>query len=143
MANEANRPERPGKTKSLAEFALFLALGGVAALTNLIVRYFLNFIMPFEAAVVLAYIAGMVVAFLLFGRILFDGSDSALSRRIIRFTQVNILGAGLAWIVSITMARFILPAIDGDWHPLEIAHFVGVATPAFTSYFLHKYYTFT
>lgn len=142
MANAANTPERPGKAKSLAEFALFLVLGGLAALTNLVVRYFLNFIMPFEIAVVLAYIAGMVVAFLLFGRIIFDGSEHALSRRIIRFTQVNILGAGLAWIVSVLMARFVLPAIGWDWHPLEIAHFVGVATPAFTSYFLHKHYTF-
>jgi len=142
MAKAANTPERPGKAKSLAEFALFLALGGLAALTNLIVRYFLNFIMPFEAAVVLAYIAGMVVAFLLFGRVIFDGSEHALSRRIIRFTQVNILGAGLAWIVSVTLARVVLPAIGWDWHPLEIAHFVGVATPAFTSYFLHKHYTF-
>lgn len=142
MVKAANTPERPSKAKSLAEFVLFLGLGGLAALTNLIVRYFLNFIMPFETAVVLAYIAGMIVAFMLFGKVIFDGSEQALSRRIIRFTQVNILGAGLAWIVSIAMARFVLPAIDWDWHPLEIAHFIGVTAPALTSYFLHKHYTF-
>lgn len=142
MANATSTVERPGKTKSIAEFALFLALGGLAALTNLLARYFLNFVMPFELAVVLAYVAGMVVAFLLFGRVIFDGSEHALSRRVMRFTQVNILGAGLAWIVSVLMARFVLPAIGWNWHPLEIAHFVGVATPAFTSYFLHKHYTF-
>lgn len=142
MTNAANPLQKPSKPKSLTEFALFLLLGGVAALTNLVVRYLLNLIMPFEVAVVLAYIAGMVVAFLLFGRVIFDGKEHALSRRIIRFTQVNVLGAGLAWSISVAMARFVLPAIGWGWHPLEIAHFVGVAAPAFTSYFLHKHYTF-
>ena len=40
------------------------------------------------------------------------------------------------------MARLVLPAIDWDFHPFEIAHFVGVAAPAISSYFLHKHYTF-
>lgn len=124
------------------QFAFFLALGGLAALTNIVARYLLNFVMPFEAAVILAYIAGMFVAFALYGSLLFDGSERALSRRVIRFTQVNLLGGFLAWGVSTMMARVILPTMNWDWHPFEVAHVVGVITPAFTSYLLHKHYTF-
>jgi putative flippase GtrA len=48
----------------------------------------------------------------------------------------------LAWAVSTVMARIVLPATGWTWQPFEVAHFCGVATPAISSYFLHKYYTF-
>lgn len=126
---------------SFAEFVQFVAVGGGAALANLVSRYFLNFVMPFEAAVVVAYLVGMFVAFVLFQKFLFS-TRTFRPRSIMRFIWVNIIGAALAWAVSTVMARQILPAIGWDWHPFEIAHFVGVATPAISSYFLHKYYTF-
>lgn len=126
---------------SFGEFVRFVALGGVAALVNLVSRYLLNFIVSFEVAVVLAYIVGMVIAFFLFQRMLF-GSQGANPQRVVRFILVNILGAALAWLVSTVMARMVLPAAGWTWHPFEVAHFCGVATPAITSYFLHKYYTF-
>ena len=133
----------PPKPRAVVEFVFFLGLGGLAAATNLIARYFLNFVMPFEAAVLFAYIAGMIVAFLLFGKMLFAGGKGALSRKIIRFTQVNMLGAALAWIISVAMARLILPSIGWTFYQLEVAHLVGIATPAVSSYFLHKRYTFS
>lgn len=142
MRERSNHLEKPGGSRTLLEFALFLALGGLAALTNLVSRYLLNFVMPFEIAVILAYIAGMIVAFVLFGRLIFDGSKATLGRRVNRFVQVNFLGAILAWAVSVAMARLILPAAGWTWYPLEFSHLVGVAMPAFSSYFLHKHYTF-
>ena len=60
---------------SIIEFARFLGVGGIAALANLCSRYVLNFVMPFEVAVVLAYMVGMVVGFLLFQKMLFGGGD--------------------------------------------------------------------
>ena len=138
---ESDQRDLP-KPKTLAEFLIFLGLGGLAAVTNLIVRYLLNFIMPFELAVILAYLAGMVVAFILFGKVLFVSSQGSLTRRVSRFVQVNMLGAALAWLVSVFMARIALPAVGWTFHPLEIAHFVGVAAPALSSYVLHKRYTF-
>ncbi len=127
---------------ALIEFARFIAIGGLAALVNLVSRYLLDYIMPFEAAVVLAYMIGMVFAFFLFQKLIFGGSSGHRSRRVVRFVQVNLVGAGLAWAVSSLMARLLLPAIDWDFHPFEVAHFVGVAAPAISSYFLHKHYTF-
>ena len=126
---------------SIVEFARFIGIGGIAALANLVSRYFLDFVLPFEAAVVLAYMVGMVVAFGLFQRMLSRGSRVD-ARRIVRFVWVNIFGATLAWAVSSLMARQVLPLIGWTWHPFEVAHLCGVAAPALTSYFLHKHYTF-
>jgi putative flippase GtrA len=126
---------------SLGEFARFIAIGGVAAVANLVSRYFLDFLMPFEVAVVLAYGVGMVVGFFLFRSTLFR--DRTISRALIlRFVWVNIFGATLAWAVSSVMARQLLPAVGWTFHPFEVAHFCGVAAPAITSYFLHKHYTY-
>jgi putative flippase GtrA len=126
----------------LPQFAAFVATGSLAAATNLIARYLLDFLMPFELAVVLAYMAGMLVAFVLFQRMIFGHSGTPLRRRIIRFCQVNALGLALAWTVSLAMARIVLPAMNWSFHPFEAAHLVGVAAPTFSSYFLHRFYTY-
>lgn len=123
------------------EFLRFLGVGGIAALANLVSRYFLDFFLPFEVAVVLAYLVGMVVGFFLFQRMLFGGKGVE-ARRVMRFIWVNIFGATLAWAVSSIMARIILPAIGWEWHMFEVAHLFGVAAPAISSYFLHKHYTY-
>jgi putative flippase GtrA len=131
----------PGKG-GLAQFIAFVATGSLAAITNLVARYLLDFAMPFELAVVLAYMAGMVVAFVLFQRMIFGNPGTPLRRRIVRFCQVNMLGLALAWTVSTLMARSVLPAMNWTFHPFEVAHFVGVAAPTFSSYFLHRFYTY-
>lgn len=126
----------------LVQFIAFVATGSLAAITNLGSRYLFDFVMPFELAVVLAYLVGMVVAFLLFQRMIFGNPDTPLRRRVIRFCQVNALGLALATAVSALMARIILPAVNWTFHPFEVAHFLGVAAPTFSSYFLHRNYTY-
>lgn len=127
---------------SLAQFFAFAATGSLAALTNLVSRYLLDFLMPFEVAVVLAYVAGMTVAFVLFQRVIFGNPGTPLRRRLIRFTQVNMIGMALAWTVSTALARIVLPALNWTFHPFEVAHFLGVAAPTLSSYFLHRSYTY-
>ena len=127
---------------SLAQFFAFAATGSLAALTNLVSRYLFDFLMPFEVAVVLAYMAGMIVAFVLFQRVIFGNPGTPLRRRLIRFTQVNMIGMALAWTVSTALARIVLPALNWTFHPFEVAHFLGVAAPTLSSYFLHRSYTY-
>lgn len=126
----------------LAEFAHFIAIGGVSALANLGSRYLLDLAMPFELAVVLAYGIGMAVGFSLFQLTMFQGQNMMQPRRMIRFAWVNLFGVTLAWAVSSAMARLILPAIGWTWQPFEMAHLAGVAAPAISSYLLNKHYTF-
>lgn len=124
------------------EFALFIAIGAAAALVNLSARYLLDFALPFEVAVVLAYGAGMVAGFVMFQTLMFRGRSIMQAQRMARFAWVNLFGVTLAWAVSSVMARQVLPAIGWEWRPFEIAHLAGVAAPAICSYFLNKYYTF-
>lgn len=111
-------------------------------MANLGSRYLLDFALPFEAVVVLAYGVGMAVGFSLFQLTMFQGQNVVQPRRMIRFLWVNLFGVTLAWAVSFLMARLILPAIGWDWQPFEVAHLAGVAAPAISSYLLNKHYTF-
>jgi putative flippase GtrA len=124
------------------EFVRFVATGSIAAVANIVARYLLNFIVPFEVAVVLAYLVGMVIAFYLFQRMIFGNPDTPLKRRVVRFCQVNLLGLALAEATSIVLARWLFPTVHWTFRPFDVAHLIGVAVPAFSSYFLHKYYTF-
>lgn len=122
-------------------FFVFLAAGGIAAATNLLVRIALSSVLSYEVAVALAYFIGMVVAFTLFRRFVFaKGSHWMAEFR--RFAVVNAFAFVLVWLVSVGLVRFLFPAIHFEWHALEIGHFIGVLCPAVTSYLGHKRYTF-
>ena len=124
------------------EFTRFVMTGSVAAFVNLFARWALNFVMPFEAAVVLAYLFGMVVAFLMFQRIIFDAKGQDTKRQIRRFLVVHAVGITQVYLISWGLADLFFPWIGWTWHAEDIAHFIGVATPAFSSYIGHKFYTF-
>lgn len=127
---------------TFADFARFVGIGAIAAFANLVARYLLDLFMPFEAAVIIAYMLGMMIAFIAFQKVIFGDPTTPLKRRIIRFSQVNMIGLALAWLVSTTLARIVLPFAGWTFHPFEFAHLAGVATPAFSSYILHRRYTY-
>ena len=62
-------------------FMLFVALGGCAAAANWLSRFPLEYFMSFSAAVVVAYMVGMVIAFTLFNRYVFPASPRPLPSR--------------------------------------------------------------
>ena len=70
-------------------FALFVALGGCAAAANWLSRFPLEHFMSFSAAVVVAYMVGMVIAFTLFNRYVFPASPRPLAEQIKFFVLVN------------------------------------------------------
>lgn len=124
------------------QFMRFLVTGGIAAVVNLISRYFLNFVMPFGWAVVVAYLLGMIIAYVL-GRIfVFERSGRAVADEFWRFTLVNVVAALQVWLISVGLAEYVFPALGLKWHPLEIAHFIGVVVPVFTSYLGHRHFSF-
>jgi putative flippase GtrA len=123
-------------------FLKFLVTGGIAALINLLSRYVLNYLMPFEAAVVVAYLLGTTTAYLLARRFVFDASGRSVASEVRRFVLVNIVALGFVWAISVGLARLVFPAIAFTWHADDIAHLIGVLTPAVTSYIGHRFYTF-
>lgn len=124
------------------QFFRFLFAGGIAAAANLGSRFIFNQWMSYEAAIVLAYLVGMLVAFLLMRGHVFDAKGQSLSMQILKFVGVNLFAVIQTLIISVALARWVLPALGVQNHVDAIAHLVGVLVPVLSSYFGHKYLTF-
>lgn len=124
------------------QFLKFLVAGGFAALVNMGSRYLLNRFMPFEVAVVVAYLVGFVTAYVLCRLFVFDPSGRSRRSEVRRFAIVNVFALGVVWVVSVGLARIVFPAIGFTRHADDVAHVLGVLAPAVTSYFGHRFYTF-
>ncbi|MEI7295339.1 GtrA family protein [Paraburkholderia tropica] len=123
-------------------FLLFLLTGGFAAAVNWSSRILYNLWMPFSAAIVVAYITGMIVAYVLAKIFVFKDSTQSTHRSIFFFIVVNLIAVLQTWGVSIALTYYVFPAAGWQWHAREIAHAFGVALPVFTSYLGHKHWTF-
>ncbi len=124
-------------------FMLFVALGGCAAATNWLSRFPLEYFMSFSAAVIVAYMVGMVIAFTLFNRYVFPASPRPFGEQVKFFVLVNIAGIIQVWIVAMALAHHLFPAI-GFTGPLAepVAHGFAIGGPTISSYFGHKFLTF-
>lgn len=131
-----------GSGAERARFFRFVAAGGFAAVVNVASRWALEFIMPYEAAVALAYLFGMTVAFVLTRRFVFDVSGGCVQGQYVRFALVNATAFAQVWLVSVGLARVFFPASGFTWHPETVAHIIGVTSPLVTSYYGHKIYSF-
>ncbi|WP_338552546.1 GtrA family protein [Paenibacillus sp. KS-LC4] len=126
------------------QFLLFLASGGLAAIVNLGSRIVLNHYLSFTLSVALAYMFGMITAFVLSKLFVFHGaSQHSAIRQLAYFTLVNVIAIIQTLIVSIVLRNYFLPFIGWGFHPNEVAHFIGVCVPIFSSYVGHKYVTFS
>lgn len=125
-----------------ARFIRFLATGGTAAVVNLISCYLLDFVISFATAVVIAYLIGMVTAYILGRLFVFERSGRSVADEFWRFTVVNMFAAAQVWIISIGLGEYAFPALGLEWHRLDVAHLIGVAAPAYTSYLGHRHFSF-
>ena len=120
----------------------FLAAGGVAAAANYGSRFLFSEWLRYEWAIVLAYVVGMAVAFLLMRSYVFNASGKPPARQIAIFAAVNLLALLQTLLVSIALARWVLPYVGVVSRTEAIAHFVGVLVPVVTSYIGHRLFTF-
>lgn len=123
-------------------FLRFLAAGGFAALVNLVSRYLLTPVIGFKLSIAVAYLFGMVVAFILFRTLVFARSGASVAAESYRFVIVNLIALTLVWIISVALASVAFPAIGFTWHAEDVAHFIGTCIPAATSFIGHSVYTF-
>ena len=123
-------------------FVLFVLAGGTAALVNILSRIALNWVMPYEVAIIVAYLCGMTTAYLLNRYFVFAASGRGVASEYTRFALVNLAAVAQVWIVSVGLARLAFPAIGFAWHAETVAHVIGVAIPVFTSYLGHKHFSF-
>jgi len=124
------------------QFALFLVSGGLAAAMNWGSRFVFSMWMPFELAVVFAFLVGLLTGFVLMRAFVFAGSGRPVLGQAGRYVVVNAAALAQTLVVSVLLARWLLPAIGVREHAEALAHLVGVLFPVATSYFAHRMYTF-
>jgi putative flippase GtrA len=123
-------------------FVRFVLAGGTAAVVNFGSRILFNQWMSFSAAVILAYIVGMITAFVLTRTLVFGRGQQSTARSAALFVLVNLIAAAQTWAISIVMADYALPAMGVTHYIHEIAHAFGVIVPVLTSYVGHKRWSF-
>jgi putative flippase GtrA len=136
---EKKRKAAPRETLRIASFAV---TGGIAAVCNLGFRILFSRVMRYELAVLFAYLIGMIVAYVLARGFVFEKSETAWYTQLTRFAIVNIFGFTQVWLVSVGLVRVLFPWVGFGWHPEDVAHLFGVASPIFVSYYAHKHFSF-
>jgi putative flippase GtrA len=124
------------------QFAGFLLAGGIAAAVNFLGRILFNQFLGYVASIILAYLVGMVTAFLLNRHAVFAPSGKSVGSEALWFTVVNMLAVLQTLVISLLLADWALPLLGVESFRKEIAHAIGIAVPALTSYFGHRYWTF-
>jgi putative flippase GtrA len=126
----------------MGEFSRFVLTGGIAAGVNVAARWGLSHALSYEVAVAVAYLFGMATAYMLARIFVFERSGRGAGSELFRFAVVNVFALAQVWLVSVGLARLAFPAIGFEWHAEDIAHVIGVAIPAVTSYFGHRHFSF-
>jgi putative flippase GtrA len=125
------------------QFARFLIVGALAALVNFLSRIELSRFMSFRWAVVIAYLIGMLTAYLLSRFLVFAKTNRHPLAELAWFTLVNVVAVIQVWLISVGLAEYIFPALHYNYYSQEVAHIIGLGIPVITSYFGHKYFTFS
>jgi putative flippase GtrA len=123
-------------------FLFFVAAGGVSVVANFLSRILFSQWASYPVAVALAYLVGMVVAFVLMRQVVFQATGSSVAPQALKFTVVNAWGFVQTLLVSLALARWVLPAVGVTRYAEEIGHFLGLSLLAVTSYAMHKLATF-
>lgn len=124
------------------QFLLFLLTGGCAAIVNFCSRIVYSLWLDYSSSIVLAYLSGMVTAFVLARMFVFQRGRQPIHHSALFFVLVNLLAVLQTWLVSFGLAYYFLPWMGVEGFREEIAHAAGVVVPVFTSYFGHKYLSF-
>jgi len=126
----------------MSELLLFLVSGGIAAFLNWASRFLFSLWMPFEFAVVAAFFVGLTSGFVMMRLYVFKAGERPVMPQASKYVFINMLALVQTLIISVTLARWVLPSLGAAEHAEAMAHFVGVLAPVGTSYFGHKFLTF-
>lgn len=125
-----------------AQFVRFVLAGGIAAAANYGSRFLFSLWLPYPVAITCAYLVGMAVAFALMRQYVFAAAGQPMLPQVWKFALVNGLALLQTLVVSLVLARWVLPAMGVQSHVEAIAHLVGVVVPVFTSFIGHRQATF-
>jgi len=119
----------------------FIFFGGIAAAINFLSRIVLSLKLNFTLSIFIAHFIGMFCAYFLFKNFVFRSKNSKFQS--LRFVTVNIFSLLIVLFVSLVFANKILPAVGISIFKHEIAHFIALSCTVFSSFILHKFWTFS
>ena len=125
-----------------SEFTRFLFVGALAALVNFVSRIIFSEWMSFRIAIIVAYLVGMLTAYILSRTLVFEPSGKHPGNELFYFSLVNLAAVIQVWLISIGLAEYAFPYLDFHFYPEEVAHLGGLSVPVITSYLGHKYFSF-
>ena len=123
-------------------FLKFLFTGGSAAIINVVLCKVLLLLIVYEVSVGISYIIAMIYAYTVSRYFVFEASQLPQKKEFSRFVIVNIISALIVWTVSVSLYRIIFPFFSFEWHPDTVAHIIGVCSPVYPSFILHRNYSF-
>ena len=124
------------------QFIYFLMVGLISGSASFGSRLVYSQWIDFSEAVVLAYVTGMIAAFILNKLFVFKESQGNFFESILFFCVVNAVGLMQTWLVTMCLAYYVLPFIGVLRYKNEIAHAIGICAPVVTSFLGHKYLTY-
>ncbi|HWH81832.1 MAG TPA: GtrA family protein [Burkholderiaceae bacterium] len=124
------------------QFVRFVLAAGASVPFNLGARVLLSKWLPYELAVLLSHLVGMLTAYILTRLFVFDASGRSAGSELGRFAIVNIVSVAVTWCVSVGLVRRVFPALGFDYHAEFIAHLIGLGVASVTSYIGHKRFSF-
>jgi putative flippase GtrA len=125
-----------------ARFARFLVAGALAAGSNFGSRFVFSLWLPYPWAITFAFFVGLTTGFVLMRQFVFSGHGKPVVPQAAKFALVNALALAQTLVISLLLARWLLPAMGLVEHVEAVAHAFGVAVPVVTSYFGHRLATF-
>jgi putative flippase GtrA len=124
------------------QFVLFVVAGGLAACVNFFSRILFSHWLIYSAAIISAYLLGMITAFVLNRLLVFKQVSHSMRHQVFWFTLVNLAALLQTLTISLLLVEWLFPRIGFAWHPETVAHAFGVAVPVMTSFVGHKYLSF-
>ena len=123
-------------------FVRFVVAAGLSVPVNLGARVLLSRVMPYELAIVVSHVCGMLTAFALTRAFGFDPSGRSARSELWRFTLVNLASVTQTWIVAVGLVRLLFPALGTPPAPELVAHAIGLGSASVTAYLGHGRYSF-
>lgn len=124
------------------QFVWFLVVGLSAAIIHWTARYLLTPVIGYEFALVAAYAIGIAVAYILNAKFVFADALNERRQQVVYFVGFNLLMAPFVVGIAYGLSEHLFPQIGWTYNPRGIAHAIGVASPIFVNFLLHKFFTF-
>ena len=123
------------------QFLAFIFVGITASILHWLFRYGLNFWVPFEFAVVIAYTFSLGSGFILNRLFVFPNSNRAINLQMRDFILTHLGFFPVVWGLSLILV-ILLPKIGVTIYVEGIAHALAIGFPMFATFLIYKFLAF-